>query len=121
MESTRSARTTKMPDRTSEPFTAMALQVQQVVVVLKIRTPHLERPRGAARDELPDKRILVLQDFAHRALRGDLSPVKENDLVGDLEGALDVVGDDDVRQTHFVLEVVDELADDGGRDGVQAA
>src|SRR5260221_10399863 len=77
------------------------LEIEQIIVVIAFRAADLQGARRAAGDELPHQRVLVLQDLRDRALRGDLPAMQQDDVVRDFEGALDVVGDDDVRQSHL--------------------
>lgn len=70
--------------------------------------------------ELLDAEVGVLLELFEGALCRDFAVQEEEAVLGDLAGAVHVVGDDDAGDAEFFAEFVDELVDAIGADGIEA-
>ena len=85
------------------------------------RSPHLhlDRPLGAAVDELVDIGVAGMVDLGGRAVPDDAALVQHRDAVGDLARADHVVGDRDRGGAELAHAFDDQLVDHVGHDRVE--
>src|SRR4051812_12523741 len=90
-------------------------------IVNSARSPllHAQGTLGLTGEELADERVLGVEELLGGAGLDDPALPQHRDVLGHAPGARDVVGDDDVGAPVLLVDLLDELAQEGGADGVE--
>ncbi len=84
------------------------------------RIVETHRTIGRGADELAHQRIVAAAQGLGRALRGDAAIGDEDDVIGDREGLVDIVRDDDAGHAERVVELADQPRGHAHRDRIKA-
>src|SRR4051812_42881950 len=81
---------------------------------------HPERPARCAGEELPDEHVVRVEQLLGGAGLDDPPLPQHGDVLGHALGGHDVVGDHDVGAAVLLVDLLDQLAQQRGADGVEA-
>src|SRR5919201_3696297 len=81
---------------------------------------HAERSLRLSGQELPHELVVRVEQLARRARLDDPPLPEDRDVVGHAARGHDVVGDHAVRAAVLVVHLHDQLAEQGGANGVEA-
>src|SRR3954467_7178634 len=81
---------------------------------------HSERALCLSRKELPHELVVGVEQLAGRSRLHDAALPQHGDVVGHAAGGHDVVGDHHVGAAVLLVDLLDQLAQEGGAHGVEA-